>query len=185
MAKNLVTVGMIALAVLLVEGGFAFPFLRHESTGEPSMMTEPLKQYRVPPTHSNVLPPGEGWPGLAVVDFRGYCITVYVLRLARPIDRPFDPRALLLSMRDGVVPKGLDATLDAKGFLYLSVSRTASYPPTGTREHLAIGAVFPGGHDNQFHHGEGSILAGTFHGFTPAWPFFLIESTSAMVIGGA
>ena len=189
MAKGLTAVAGLAviLLFLLVEGAFASPFLR----GEP--MATPLQGEtvtRVSPSaaaRSIVLPPTESWPGLVVVDFRGPCDTMYVLRLARPLNRPLNLGLLLASLRGGSVPEDLDAKIDLRGYLLPLAIPTAILGPMTEEQGLALYSVFPGGHGDHLHHGEGAVLAGTFwpQGTPAPWArWYLVESTVATVITG-
>ena len=184
----------ILLVVILVEIAIAFPFTPTVSGTIAPSVPRSTPVIRTAPPHVEpavVVQPVERWPGLAVVDFRRVCNYVYVLRLARPLDREINPDLLLASIREGIVPEDLDAELDFAGYLGPFASPTAILSQMTENELRDFHSVFPGGHFDYFNHrGEGSVLSGMF---APSGPrvlwhrAYVVESQSASVTatGGA
>ena len=175
----------ILVAVLLVSGPVAFP-----STwlNQPTNVQEdsPVVRGALPQVEPRVVDPAQDWPGLVVVDFRQACNYVYVLRLARTLERPVDLGLLLFSLREGIVLEELDAEVDFAGFLAPIAYPTAILTPLTDGQSVDFQAVFPGGHFDYVNgRGEGSALAGTFSprgSREPGFVSYMIESRSASVL---
>ncbi len=172
----------LVLLLIVVEGAAAFPPV---PSGQGELEPQQGREWKFFRPALPVVPPEHRWPGLAVVDFRGYCITVYVLRLPHPFDRSIEPGSILLSLREGVVPEGLDATLEYRGFLMPIVIGSPTSNPLTDRDLELSRSLFPGGHCNHFQYGDGSAVSGTFASLSsPGWATYIVDSESAVILDG-
>src|SRR2546426_1740071 len=177
-------VPVLALVLVFLVTGVVVPDSPSSPTAAATQPPETIHELpRITP-RTIPLSPREHWPGLAVVDFRGACSNMYVLRLARPIDGPVDPETLLASLRQDRIPEGLDATLDFYGYLRPFASSPAILSPMTQEQSATLHAVLRGGHFDNLRHGEGAVLAGTFwpRGTPVLWDrWYLVESTAAIL----
>lgn len=173
------TVALVLVLVVAV-GAAAFPPV---PSGQRDLEPQQSRELKFFHPVLPMVPPEHRWPGLAVVDFHGYCITVYVLRLPRPFDHSIEPGSILLSLRAGVVPEGLDAALEYTGYLLPIVFGPPTPRPLTDRELELSTSLFPGGHWNHLQYGDGSAVSGTFASLSsPGWGRYYADSESAVML---